>query len=174
MKVCKCGCGNQVLKANHDYIYNHHRSKSLDVRFWQRVNKTDSCWLWTGSKTARGYGQIAINQKPVTTHRLSWELAFGSIPDGMYVCHRCDVRNCVRPDHLFLGTQADNIRDCSEKGRMHIGEANGTAKLNESIVRDIRIKFKESKMSYAELAADFNISLTTAWNIINCKTWKHV
>jgi hypothetical protein len=87
--------------------------------FWRHVQKGDGCWLWTGSVNhARGgYGQVKYGKKHYRAHRLAWLLTFGEIPDGMKVLHRCDTPACCRPDHLFLGSQTDNIHDMLEKGR---------------------------------------------------------
>lgn len=91
-------------------------------RFWNRVEKTNGCWQWTGSTDTNGYGQLRIpgprsSHKKVRTSRYSWVLHYGPIPNGMLVLHTCDNRRCVRPDHLWLGTQADNMADMSNKGR---------------------------------------------------------
>ncbi len=85
-------------------------------RFTAKVKRTPGCWLWQGSLTPLGYGQFSYlgDQR---AHRASWRIFCGEIPSGMFVLHRCDVRNCVNPEHLFLGTQADNIRDKVAKGR---------------------------------------------------------
>ena len=75
------------------------------------------CWLWFGANSARDYGDFWFNGKMRRAHRVSWELAHGPIPPGMFVCHTCDVPSCVNPDHLFLGDRAANMRDCVKKGR---------------------------------------------------------
>lgn len=121
------------------------------ARFWSRVKRSDGCWEWMGHRGVRGYGYISINDNGLRAHRVSWELTNGPIPDGMYVCHKCDNTSCVNPSHLFLGTAADNLRDCISKGRFQTtgdnnpmrrhpecaarGERNGRATHPEAILR---------------------------------------
>jgi len=85
-------------------------------RFWDKVNKTDNCWEWTGA-IRQGYGCLKIDGKTIDAHRYSYVIHFGPIPDGMCILHKCDNRKCVKPDHLFLGTYADNHKDMCNKKR---------------------------------------------------------
>ena len=87
-------------------------------RFWSRVIKTDTCWIWDSARTAAGYGDFTLEGQVRTAHRYSWELAHGPIPEGMFICHHCDNPPCVRPDHLFLGTHQDNMDDAKAKRNM--------------------------------------------------------
>lgn len=98
------------------------RSKPLAERFWEKVRKSDGCWEWTGSRNAAGYGKLsegAAGSPRLRAHRVSWELANGPVPAGLWVLHRCDNPPCVRPDHLWLGTRLDNMQDCARKGRIN-------------------------------------------------------
>ena len=85
--------------------------------FWSLVRKGDGCWEWQGDRWGKGYGRITRGQRRETAHRVAYELAIGPITEGALVCHRCDNKLCVRPDHLFLGTQSDNMQDWTKKGK---------------------------------------------------------
>lgn len=91
--------------------------QSIEERFWSKVEKTEACWNWVGATSRRGYGAMNIDNRTLQTHRVVYELTYGTIPAGLCVCHHCDNPRCVRPDHLFLGTHADNMHDMVRKGR---------------------------------------------------------
>lgn len=92
--------------------------RTLEQRFWGRVDITPGCWNWIGSKSTNGYGNIGIQKRTYYVHRVSWEIHNSKIPEGLDVCHKCDNRRCVNPEHLFLGTRLDNMQDCLAKGRV--------------------------------------------------------
>lgn len=156
------------------------KARSVESRFWEYVVRTGDCWLWTGCKTSFGYGAIrqgGRNGETLRTHRVSWELRNGPIPPGMIVLHKCDIPACVNPDHLRLGSHADNVKDKIAKGRARFGhlpgEKHGSAKLTDALVRLARA-FIADGISQISIAKSFGVSTATLNAAILGKTWKHV
>lgn len=149
-------------------------SSAVVERFWKYVSKTDGCWEWTGAKDGRGYGGLKVNKKMVKAHRLSWTIHNGDISDDLFCCHHCDNPACVRPEHLFVGTHSDNMRDMSVKGRTTrttrhrpIGIVNGRAKLTPIEVAEIRSR----KDGNLRLSAEFRISVSQIKRIRSNERW---
>ena len=143
-------------------------------RFWSHVDKDrDSagrgCWLWP-TLEPNTYGAIGIGGAHILAHRVSYALAHGETPRGILVCHKCDVRNCVNPDHLFLGTHADNMQDALAKGRMAVGEARENAKLTRVTAEEIRVL--RGSLSLRELADRYQVSTSTISRVVGNLRWK--
>lgn len=152
------------------------KTPTLADRFWAKVDKSGECWVWTAAHNGRrGYGGVQADGRWKRASRVSWEMENGPIPDGLHVLHRCDNPPCVRPDHLFLGTQSDNNHDRDRKGRgrWSPGEANGCHKLTNADILDIR-RLSSSGVSRAAIASMFNINKNTVSGISTRRTWKHV
>ena len=172
--------------------------KPLDVRFWEKVQKADGCWLWLGQKLGTGYGVIDVGagtsyRKVLLAHRVSWELNVGPITPGMFICHHCDNPPCVRPDHLFEGTNGDNMRDAAAKGRMFFqvhpervrrgsthhfyglttyrGDGNGHSKLTAETVLAIRKQYDSGSYSIAEIARRAGMSESQSRRICKRQAW---
>lgn len=149
----------------------------LAERFWSRVRKTDDCWLWTGASDRRGYGRITVAGASVhLVHRVSWALAFGNAPPGALVCHRCDNPPCVNPDHLFLGTNADNSADMAKKQRhLRLGDrwSQGYAKLTAQQVRSIRER-RDAGHQVKEMAREFGVHFQSVYAILSGRNHRHV
>lgn len=143
---------------------------STEARFWKKVRKTDDCWEWTGSRSVKGYGNFSINGRFIRASRYSYELHFGPIQDGLFVCHRCDNPTCVRPDHLFLGTNSQNIRDCVEKGR----NTSGTQpfRLTDDQVREIRSA--HGPLGYTKLAAAYGVTRAAIRDVVKRRSYPDV
>lgn len=134
------------------------------------------CWLWAGKVDGRGYGQVYLGggrKRPVLgrVHRLMFEAEFGEIPEGMYVCHRCDVPSCINPDHLFVGSHRDNMQDAARKGRIAKGELSGKAKLTSDQVAEIRSRHAEGGVTQKILGKEYGVAPRTISNIVNYRRW---
>ena len=147
---------------------------TIEKRFWEKVEKTKTCWFWNAYKNEHGYGHFSIGKKKFKAPRMAWELTSGKIPHGLWVLHHCDNPPCVNPTHLFLGTRKDNNSDMKQKGRQARGERNGSAKLNERTVREMRRVYAEGNISLKKLATQFGVTFHPAQRIISGNGWKHV
>jgi len=150
---------------------------ALVERFWPKVDirGPNDCWEWLANKVSRGYGQIyRAHEKYVYAHRVVWELTYGPIPEGLFVCHHCDNPGCVNPNHLFLGTNKDNMVDCVEKGRSNRGQRNGQAKLIEKQVLSIREEYARNGITQEKLAIKHNVKRQAISKIINRERWAHI
>lgn len=147
-------------------------------RFMAKVAFSGSdCWYWTAFQDAAGYGRLAATGcGEHAAHRASWVFFRGAVPAGMKVLHRCDVRNCVNPDHLFLGTQAENVADMIAKGRQKFpapqrGDRNPSSRLTANQVATIREEYARCKTPMSELASRYGVATMTICRAINRKTW---
>lgn len=131
------------------------------------------CRVWQGARTGRGYGTIAHNGRSVGTHRLAYELWRGPIPDGLHVCHSCDVRACINPDHLWLGTHVDNMRDRGVKGRCVTprGESHPSAKMSRAVVGEIRRRAAAGERQKS-IATKMGFTLSSVGRVVRGETWK--
>lgn len=166
--------------------YNDGMGKQMNMEqvFWSHVAKSDDCWAWTASLNRKGYGQFEFSvpsRRTIRAHRASWTIHFGEVPPGMWVLHKCDNPACVRPDHLFLGTNVDNVRDKINKGRQVKGIGHYCARFTEDQVRSIREehirglspgKMRVGSMRY--LAKKYGVGFSAIQSIINRRTWKHL
>jgi len=209
-KICEF-CGEKYKTLNSDRRFCSHEcagrvnargktrrpptTQEIEEKFWSRAAKRKKgCWKWTGGKNGVGYGIFRGRR----AHRFSYELLVGAIPEGLFVCHTCDNRECVNPKHLFVGTQQDNMSDMRAKGRGHChpkgtvwgmskmvqknpelvqGERNGRHKLTEDDVREIRKRFRQyayRRSNAKQLAREFGVCKNAIYQIIRKAAWGHV
>jgi hypothetical protein len=151
--------------------------RSPEERFWEKVDRKgpNECWLWTAGALSAGYGSFHYNGTFIGAHRFAWIVTNGPIPEGLFVCHRCDNPPCVNPAHLFIGSAADNIGDKVKKGRQSharvLGERHGMAKLTESDVRAIRVA---QGLTQRQIAALYGVTHKVIGLVRNRLAWTHV
>lgn len=193
---CHCGCGQKTkLAYKNDARWGHIKGQPrkfclghgvrrfpIGIRFWLNVNKNGTipahcpelgnCWEWIGSFGGNGYGKLGRGKNNLA-HRISYELATGINPNELFVLHKCDNPKCVRPDHLFLGTQKDNMQDKVKKKRDvdRSGEGSFNRKLDWNQVREIRQRYAQGNISMALLGIEYNISQGQIGRIIRNERW---
>lgn len=142
----------------------------LIERFHEKwvLNEETGCWEWTGALMGKGYGEIKIpgTRRQIGAHCLSYLIHVGRIPDGMQVCHACDIMHCVRPSHLFAGTQKDNLQDMKAKDRHLYGTRNAMAKLSADKVRTLHWLASEG-VSQNDIAKAYGVTQGTIWKILH-------
>lgn len=147
---------------------------SVASRFQSKVvfKGGDHCWEWKPPPKKNGYGQIQVDGKMQLAHRVAYMLYKGDIPDGLLVCHRCDNRRCVNPDHLFLGTHTDNQNDSVSKGRRNCpkGESQWKSRFKEEDILAIR----SDTRTQTEIARDYGVTQSQISKIKSRSTWKHI
>lgn len=173
--VCKVLFKNQASFANHT---KHSPPCNKEARFWAAIEKGEGCWLWTGRKDRAGYGRVDRKGPYVYAHRMAWMFNNGPAPEGLEVAHRCDVRSCCNPAHLFLATHDENMADCKAKGRASRGEKNLRNKLVAAQVREIlKCKPPRPKMSggiAVGLARQYGVGLGAIHAIWRGDAWAHI
>lgn len=137
------------------------------------VDSATGCWNWVGTVNAYGYPNARF-RNCIGGHRVSYYLYKGQPPTGISVCHTCDNRACVNPDHLFLGTNADNAHDRHTKGRTCSGEDRPQARLSEQDIMDIRSRYIPRKVTLQQLADEYGVNNSHIWHIVHGTHWKGV
>jgi hypothetical protein len=187
--ICKCQCGNTKILPTHavvtgaakscgciESIHRENYDEDIKKKILNSVEITPSgCWEWKKAKHRQGYGNIGYKRKVMLAHRVSWKVFKGELDDNILVCHHCDNPPCVNPDHLFLGTDRDNVNDAFKKGRIkrYKGEDHYFAKLTKEMVLEIR-KLASEGMKYAEIAKKLNVKLGNISGIVTKSSWKHI
>jgi len=167
---------NKARCCSRRCLWEWYHKKNPEDRFWKHVKKSkdpDGCWLWTASTSGGGYGTFNIGGGVMwPAHRFSYTRFVGPIPDSLWVLHRCDVKGCVRPDHLFPGTPKDNTEDAAKKGILPSGERQWNHRLTWKAIVDIRRRYAEGGVTQRVLALEYGVHSVTIGDVIRNKTWK--
>lgn len=178
-RICRHSFGHIGFKPGGEYRIDQaspeKRLEKLKESFEKSVLRNEFCWSWDGLIAKDGYPLMSCDKRYGSdrAHRASWIIHYGCIPKGMLVCHKCDNRECTNPEHLFLGTPAENTKDMIQKNRKCIGSNVPTSKLNEEDVKLIKCLL-EKKISYPKIAEMFNVGINAIVRIKRGETWKHV
>lgn len=162
------GCDLEIC-CNPKHLYLASDAERIIERFWSKVDRgdADSCWLWTAAAHEFGYGKFSLVGSEIGAHRFAWTITNGRIPEGQQVCHSCDTPACVRPEHLFLGTAADNVADMVQKGRNALGENNGNSRLSDEQADEVFERYMAGGISQPELAKQYGVSQAAIWYTIH-------
>jgi len=162
-------CDN-LLCVNPGHLAGIHSAEDM---FWFYTDVQDGCWNWTSNIQSKGYGTLTWQRKMTYAHRLSYEIHYGPIPSGAFVCHTCDNPSCVNPEHLFIGSPKDNSSDMVAKNRQCKGSAFPQSKLTTRDIKEMR-RLRNNGYTYQRLADRYKISKSHARHCVNKRYWKHV
>lgn len=188
--LCQCGCGTQTkinkgTRPRRDLVHgqyfryapghNPRKSRLIRERFMEKIQQTEMCWIWTGLVSPNGYGRFFVNRRigMMHAHRVAWIVFFRFIPNGFHVLHRCDNKLCVNPEHLWLGSREDNMKDMVEKGRSQRGSRHWKAKLKEDDVSSIRERYAAGETQDA-IAQSQPVGQAMISRIVRRENWRHV
>ena len=151
------------------------KRRPIKERLLEKRTIEEDCWLWTGSKSDMGYGRMGVGHTGTYfVHRLAYQEFKGPIPKGLYICHSCDKPLCFNPDHLWAGTQRDNLRDALAKGRcrnrVFYGEDHGQCKLTDKQILSMRNEYKLGHTSHRRLSAKFKVSRSHVARLLSCES----
>lgn len=185
--LCKCQCGKEKIVTSDHLTSSHtkscgclksplenevHEKLRAKIKKYTKINKKTGCWEWQ-RYLSKGYGMMIYKGRATGMHRISWIVFKNENPGELFVLHKCDNRKCINPDHLFLGTQKDNIKDMYNKGRNKCNATYGNTKLTEEQVLEIR-KIDKKLHTCIEIGKKYGVNATAINKIQRRKTWKHI